>query len=249
MKHSNKLFISIALLSSWVFLNTAIAGSVTLDQINSPLQNTTGLSSYATDGADMDGMSFDIGFSDGTTKNAVWAATGVTSGSAAWTGGSLSLSGDSFSARWMLSQMGDQYITDIFIDAGLGDTVFDRTFGSGFGSDGSARGKDFSVTLGGSPYDITTTYSGAVGIGDAVPVGDLFRYALIDFVSLGQAFGGSTGVGGASLSFLQDTDNLTFDGDISASAVPVPAAIWLFGTALLGFVGMSRKTKVSGLAV
>jgi len=28
------------------------------------------------------------------------------------------------------------------------------------------------------------------------------------------------------------------------SAVPVPAAVWLFGTALIGFIGMSRRTKV-----
>ena len=29
------------------------------------------------------------------------------------------------------------------------------------------------------------------------------------------------------------------------SAIPVPAAIWLFGTALIGFVGMSRRGKVA----
>ena len=29
------------------------------------------------------------------------------------------------------------------------------------------------------------------------------------------------------------------------AAVPVPAAVWLFGTALIGFVGMSRRRKVS----
>jgi hypothetical protein len=29
------------------------------------------------------------------------------------------------------------------------------------------------------------------------------------------------------------------------SAVPVPAAAWLFGTALIGFVGMSRRRKVA----
>lgn len=29
------------------------------------------------------------------------------------------------------------------------------------------------------------------------------------------------------------------------SAVPVPAAVWLFGTALIGFVGMSRRTKAA----
>ena len=27
--------------------------------------------------------------------------------------------------------------------------------------------------------------------------------------------------------------------------VPVPAAIWLFGTALIGFIGMSRRTNLS----
>jgi hypothetical protein len=32
--------------------------------------------------------------------------------------------------------------------------------------------------------------------------------------------------------------------NIGVSAVPVPAAIWLFGTALIGFVGMSRRTSV-----
>ena len=38
------------------------------------------------------------------------------------------------------------------------------------------------------------------------------------------------------------------DGDvilnIQVSAVPVPAAIWLFGTALIGFIGISRRTTV-----
>jgi hypothetical protein len=29
------------------------------------------------------------------------------------------------------------------------------------------------------------------------------------------------------------------------SAVPVPAAVWLFGTALIGFVGVSRRRKVA----
>jgi len=32
---------------------------------------------------------------------------------------------------------------------------------------------------------------------------------------------------------------------LAVSSVPVPAAIWLFGTALIGFVGMSRKTVVA----
>jgi len=32
--------------------------------------------------------------------------------------------------------------------------------------------------------------------------------------------------------------------DAQISAVPVPAAFWLFGTALIGFIGMSRRTQV-----
>jgi hypothetical protein len=28
------------------------------------------------------------------------------------------------------------------------------------------------------------------------------------------------------------------------SPIPVPAAFWLFGTALIGFIGFSRRTKV-----
>jgi hypothetical protein len=43
-------------------------------------------------------------------------------------------------------------------------------------------------------------------------------------------------VGGGQIQF-----NITVS---SVSAVPVPAAFWLFGTALIGFVGMSRRTSV-----
>ena len=38
-----------------------------------------------------------------------------------------------------------------------------------------------------------------------------------------------------------DFDNV----QLSVSAVPVPAAVWLFGTALVGFIGVSRRRKVA----
>ena len=34
-------------------------------------------------------------------------------------------------------------------------------------------------------------------------------------------------------------------GQVLVNAVPIPAAIWLFGTALVGFIGMSRRRKVA----
>ena len=40
-----------------------------------------------------------------------------------------------------------------------------------------------------------------------------------------------------------DFDDMVVRVD-AVSAVPVPAAFWLFGTALIGFIGMSRRTKV-----
>ena len=36
-----------------------------------------------------------------------------------------------------------------------------------------------------------------------------------------------------------------FGPNLRVNPVPVPAAIWLFGTALIGFVGMSRRRKVA----
>ena len=34
------------------------------------------------------------------------------------------------------------------------------------------------------------------------------------------------------------------DGDIGASAVPVPAAVWLFGSGLIGLIGVARRKKI-----
>ncbi len=64
---------------------------------------------------------------------------------------------------------------------------------------------------------------------------DLAAWNGLDTLSLSGFWDGS-GVAGA-------ISHVAIYGDVSA--VPVPAAIWLFGTALIGFVGMSRKTIVS----
>jgi hypothetical protein len=55
-----------------------------------------------------------------------------------------------------------------------------------------------------------------------------------------QLASGTDALGGA-LTF----DDFSLTTDNQKSVVPVPAAVWLFGTALIGFVGMSRRTKVA----
>ena len=40
-------------------------------------------------------------------------------------------------------------------------------------------------------------------------------------------------------------DNLTIGSASTIPPVPVPAAVWLFGTALVGFIGVSRRRKVA----
>lgn len=35
------------------------------------------------------------------------------------------------------------------------------------------------------------------------------------------------------------------DGDVGASVVPVPAAVWLFGSGLLGLIGVARRQKAA----
>ena len=42
-----------------------------------------------------------------------------------------------------------------------------------------------------------------------------------------------------------DFQNIGFTAEVSVPAVPVPAAVWLFGTALVGFIGVSRRRKVT----
>ena len=35
----------------------------------------------------------------------------------------------------------------------------------------------------------------------------------------------------------------SYDGTFEVSSVPVPAAVWLFGSGLLGLIGVARRKK------
>ncbi len=210
-------------------MSTANAATVTVNYDAGTLQDTTAITNYATTGANMDGMNLEITYGDGTSTSALWGNTGISSGVATWTGGFLELIGDSFYSSWnLVAQTG---ISSILLDAAIGNSLFDTTFDNSLGTVGSAAGRDFSVTSASADYNITATYIDAIGVAGNAAVGDIYRYLFIDF--------GQTAYTG-TLGFLQDTDNLR---DISP--VPVPAAAWLFGSALLGFFGFSRRKNLA----
>ncbi len=71
--------------------------------------------------------------------------------------------------------------------------------------------------------------------------------ASADDISVPQALGSAVALG-SSLSFTLEDGGFNLisgfvDSSGSASAVPVPAAVWLFGSGLLGLVGIARRKQ------
>jgi hypothetical protein len=201
---------------------------------------TTALTGFQTFGDMMDGMSVTVTFSDNSTENAIWGDTGPGSGGASGTGWSLSQSGDTFGGNWVLINSNNLGITNVAIDAGVGDTVFDTTF-NGFGTDGSANGITFVLQSGGTGLDIVATYSNYVALSGDAPVGDLFRNLNISLATSGGAalVFVNGGYIGRDLQFDADTDNLKFGGDIRP--VPEPGSMILLGSGLVGAGRIIRK--------
>jgi hypothetical protein len=48
---------------------------------------------------------------------------------------------------------------------------------------------------------------------------------------------------GATVKSFEDQDNRTFVEWTPSSVVPVPAAVWLFGSGLIGLIGVARRKK------
>lgn len=78
---------------------------------------------------------------------------------------------------------------------------------------------------------------------------DLFNFSLTSPVDLSQEFGPLLGTNISALNQFIDVESslglLTFNSSsdvlFQASAVPVPAAVWLFGSGLIGLIGMGKK--------
>jgi hypothetical protein len=91
-------------------------------------------------------------------------------------------------------------------------------------------------------------FSEVVGVSD--PLEFLFEVTGGDLAGAYGGTGGTILTGTDFAGWLGNFANAPFSGAsdtfaVSPSPVPVPATVWLFGTALIGFVGMSRRRKVA----
>ena len=231
-----RVFCAIALVCLITFNPGQAATIINTD--SSVVATTSGIDTSATTGATMTGMNVTAFFSDGSSRSAIWAPTGVDTGGAAASGFfSLSESGNTFGGPWDLTNNYNATLTKLTIDGGVGNTVFDiddlneGTVGSGVGE--AYNDRSFP------PGTIVATYSKIVALSGSPPVGDLFAILAIDYTGLD---GGGI-ASGSGLSFAQDTDNLALSGDLQAT--PLPAALPLFagGLGLFGLIARRRKQR------
>jgi hypothetical protein len=185
---------------------------------------TAGLSGFTTLGDGMVGMRVTGYFADTTSEVLAWAATGAGAGGVSG-GFSVAVSGDTFSADWVVSTR--KTLTGLLFEGQPGDTLFDRSLPAP-GTAGSANGADFTYVGDQLDGSIRVLYSRPLAVLPAPSLGDTWVNMLVELSGLD---GGGLGAG-QTLRFVQDTDNVALPGDIRP--VPVPGALPLLGTALAG---------------
>ena len=112
---------------------------------------------------------------------------------------------------------------------------------SGFDCTGSELGNLFYNVLGGSAYSsITTTHNANYGLFSNVQ-SDFYWTATELNTDVAWVFGMNYGNQGTDLKTYNKSVWAVQSGDVSA--VPVPAAVWLFGSGLIGLVGFARRNK------
>lgn len=207
--------------------------------------STTRISSYATTGALMGGMSVTVwGLSGGSafTETQIWGATGAASGQAAGSGWKLSQIGDSYFLPWTFTVLANSGLQIAGFEIYGGPmTAFD-TWATPEGTSDSSLGGAFSPGLLAPGADVT--YSDRLALSGSEPVGDLYMRMTVEFTNLFAPIRGLFGQRDRSFSFWADTDTVM----TAVQPVPVPAAFWLLGSVLMAGLGLRGKGRLGWFA-
>lgn len=226
--------------------------------------STGGISGLATTGYDMDGALVTATFADRPAETLSWAAINQAAGLgrvSSVNGWTLTMSGDSNVARWVL-ELGTGFqgvMVGLFIDLRPASAIFDvvvnpeQSPGSSLGSHiGASNGSAGTANWMDGPTGLIVngTYSNQLSIGDTL-YGDLYLALDLSF----SRTAGRNGLGaGDLLVFRSDTDRLATAGDLvipgengngngnGGNPVPVPGTLALLGLGLLG-LGARRQRK------
>jgi hypothetical protein len=119
-------------------------------------------------------------------------------------------------------------------DFGPGGQTFADS-GSGGNADGSIAGDIFGLFFDSKQLIVPGGYK------QGTALSGLSIYNNVTLAGLGMNTGSYKWSWGSG----NQADSLTLNVGADLSPVPVPAAFWLFGTALIGFIGVSRRRKVA----